>query len=152
MQHSGVAATRKCLCGAIRSTSTPDGSMLACIDLCAGDCICVFVKQMVSYYKDSDHTPPERKPQLTSHGAIMHEQDMNEQRADPQIPNSHMLSSAEGSYGSIAIADDTFSLLFCNEVVFQDSPKNRIRCQLYLNSLNNVIKELLANGQLLLGA
>lgn len=55
----------------------------------------------------SDHTPPERKPQLTSHGAIMHEQDMNEQRADPQIPNSHMLSSAEGSYGSIAIDHTT---------------------------------------------
>lgn len=58
----------------------------------------------------------------------------------------------QGHYIGQWSADDTFSLLFCNEVVFQDSPKNRIRCQLYLNSLNNVIKELLANGQLLLGA
>ena len=52
----------------------------------------------------SDHTPPERKPQLTSHGAIIHEQELN---AEPQIPAPLMLPSAEGSYGSIAIDHTT---------------------------------------------
>jgi len=55
----------------------------------------------------SANTPPDRKPLLTSHGAVMHEAELNEQRADRQNTSSGILSSAEGSYGSIAIDHTT---------------------------------------------
>ena len=54
-----------------------------------------------------DNIPPDRKPLLPSHGVMMHEPGMNEPGANAQIPDPGLLSSAEGSYGSVAVDHTT---------------------------------------------